>query len=100
MVDTGLHSKGWTRQQVIDYMLANSAQGLTQSISETERYMAIPGHALAYKIGELKILELRHRAEATLGDRFDIKAFHTEVLKDGSLPLDVLDAKIGRWIAR
>ena len=99
VVDTGLHSKGWSRQQVIDYMLANSAQGLTQSVSETERYMAIPGQALAYKIGELKILELRHRAEAALGARFDIKAFHTEVLKDGSLPLDVLETKIDRWIA-
>ena len=93
------HNKGWSRQQVIDYMLANSAQGLTQSVSETERYMAIPGQALAYKIGELKILELRHRAEAALGPRFDIKTFHTEVLKDGSLPLDVLEAKIDRWIA-
>ncbi|MBA4286307.1 MAG: DUF885 domain-containing protein [Xanthomonadaceae bacterium] len=99
VVDTGLHSKGWTRQQVIDYMLANSAQGLTQSISETERYMAIPGQALAYKIGELKILELRHRAEAALGSRFDIQAFHGEVLKDGSVPLDVLATKIDRWIA-
>lgn len=99
VVDTGLHSKGWSRQLVIDYMLANSAQGLTPSVSETERYMAIPGQALAYKIGELKILELRHRAEAALGARFDIKAFHTEVLKDGSLPLDVLERKIDRWIA-
>ncbi len=98
VVDTGLHAKGWSRQQVIDYMLANSAQGLTQSISETERYMAIPGQALAYKIGELKIIELRRRAEAALGGRFDIKAFHTEVLKDGSLPLDVLELKISRWI--
>lgn len=100
VVDTGLHAKGWTRQQVIDYMLANSAQGLTQSVSETERYMAIPGQALAYKIGELKLIELRRRAEAALGPRFDIKAFHSEVLKDGSLPLDVLEAKIDRWIAR
>ncbi|WP_293368042.1 DUF885 family protein [Nevskia sp.] len=99
VVDTGLHAKGWSRQQVIDYMLANSAQGLTQSVSETERYMAIPGQALAYKIGELKIIELRRRAEAALGNRFDIKAFHSEVLKDGSLPLDVLEAKIDRWIA-
>lgn len=98
VVDTGLHAKGWSRQQVIDYMLANSAQGLTQSVSEAERYMAIPGQALAYKIGELKILELRHRAEKALGPRFDIKAFHSEVLKDGSLPLDVLEAKIDRWI--
>lgn len=99
VVDTGLHAKGWTRQQVIDYMLANSAQGETQAISETERYMAIPGQALAYKIGGLKLAELRLRAERALGPRFDIRAFHTEVLKDGSLPLDVLEAKIDRWIA-
>lgn len=99
VVDTGLHAKGWSRQQVIDYMLANSAVGMTQAVSETERYMAIPGQALAYKIGELKIIELRRRAEAALGTRFDLKAFHTEVLKDGSLPLDVLETRIDRWIA-
>ena len=99
VVDTGLHSKGWTREQVIAYMLENSATGETPAISETERYMAIPGQALAYKIGELKIQELRHRAEAELGDRFDIRAFHAEVLKDGSVPLDVLERKIERWIA-
>ena len=99
VVDTGLHSKGWTREQVIAYMLENSATGETPAISETERYMAIPGQALAYKIGELKIKELRARAEAALGDDFDIRAFHAEVLKDGSVPLDVLEAKIDRWIA-
>jgi len=99
VVDTGLHSKGWSRQQVIDYMQANSAQGLTPEISETERYMAIPGQALAYKIGELKIRELRTRAEKALGPAFDVRGFHTEVLKDGAVPLDVLDAKIERWIA-
>ena len=99
VVDTGLHAKGWSRQQVISYMLANSAQSETQAVSEAERYMAIPGQALAYKMGELKIKELRKRAETALGERFDIRAFHTEVLKDGSVPLDVLDAKIERWIA-
>ena len=99
VVDTGLHAKGWSRQQVISYMLANSAQSETQAISEAERYMAIPGQALAYKMGELKIKELRKRAELALGTAFDIRAFHTEVLKDGSVPLDVLDAKIERWIA-
>ena len=99
VVDTGLHSKGWTREQVIAYMLENSATAETPAISETERYMAIPGQALAYKIGELKIQELRDRAEAALGDDFDIRAFHAEVLKDGSVPLDVLEAKIDRWIA-
>ena len=98
VVDTGLHSKGWTRKQVIDYMLANSAQSETQAISEAERYMAIPGQALAYKIGELRIKALRAKAEKTLGAKFDIREFHREVLKDGSVPLDVLDAKIERWI--
>lgn len=99
VVDTGLHSKGWSRQDVLDYMYANSAVKEARAVSEAERYMAIPGQALAYKIGQLKIQELRDRAEAALGDRFDVKAFHTAVLNDGSLPLDMLDAKIERWIA-
>src|SRR5690606_2650912 len=99
VVDTGLHSKGWTREQVIAYMLENSATAETPAISETERYMAIPGQALAYKMGELKIQELRDRAEAALGADFDIRAFHAEVLKDGSVPLEVLEAKIDRGIA-
>lgn len=99
VVDTGLHDKGWTRKQVISYMLKNSAQSETQAISEAERYMAIPGQALAYKIGELKIKELRLRAEKALGPKFDIREFHREVLKDGSVPLDVLEGKINRWIA-
>jgi uncharacterized protein (DUF885 family) len=98
VVDTGLHSKGWTRQQVIDYMLANAAESETQAIAEAERYIAIPGQALAYKLGELKIKELRARAERELGARFDIKAFHAEVLKDGAVPLDVLEDKIVNWI--
>ncbi len=99
VVDTGLHSKGWTREQVIAYMKDNSATTDTEAVSEAERYIAIPGQALAYKIGELKILELRARAEKELGDRFDIKAFHAEVLQDGSIPLSVLEAKIDRYIA-
>lgn len=99
VVDTGLHSKGWTREQVIAYMKDNSATSDTEAVSETERYIAIPGQALAYKMGELKIKELRARATAALGDRFDIREFHKEVLKDGSVPLDVLEAKIDRWIA-
>lgn len=98
VVDTGLHSKGWTREQVIKYMLDNSAESETQSTAEAERYIAVPGQALAYKSGELKILELRRRAEKALGPRFDIREFHAEVLKDGALPLSVLDAKIERWI--
>lgn len=96
--DTGLHAKGWTRQQTLDYMYANSPVEETRAVSEAERFMAIPGQALAYKIGQLKIRELRQRAESTLGAKFDVKAFHREVLKDGSLPLDVLENKIERWI--
>lgn len=99
VVDTGLHSKGWTREQVIAYMLDNSATTETESVSEAERYIAIPGQALAYKIGELRIQALRKRAQDALGERFDIKAFHAEVLESGSLPLAVLETKFDRWIA-
>jgi uncharacterized protein (DUF885 family) len=99
VVDTGLHSKGWTREQVIKYMLDNSAESKTQSTSEAERYMAIPGQALAYKIGELKIQKLRNKAEKELGGKFDVREFHAEVLKDGSVPLEILEGKIDRWIA-
>ncbi|HET7844257.1 MAG TPA: DUF885 family protein, partial [Xanthomonadales bacterium] len=81
VVDTGLHSKGWTREDVIKYMLENSAESETQSIAEAERYIAIPGQALAYKIGELKIKELRARAEAALGEKFDVREFHKAVLE-------------------
>ena len=99
VVDTGLHSKGWTREQVLEYIDANSATSDARRIAETERYIAIPGQAVAYKIGQLKISELRERAERDLGDRFDVRKFHTAVLADGALPLDVLEAKIERWIA-
>ena len=98
-MDTGLHSKGWTREQVIDYMLQNSATSRTDAVAETERYMAIPGQALAYKIGELEIMAARRKAEAALGTRFDVREFHAEVLRDGSVPLDVLEAKVDAWIA-
>jgi len=99
VVDTGLHSKGWTRDQVIKYMLDNSAVSETDAVAEAERYMAIPGQALAYKSGELKIKELRAKAQQALGPKFDIRAFHAEVLKDGAVPLDVLEDKVDRWIA-
>jgi uncharacterized protein (DUF885 family) len=98
VVDTGIHYYGWTREQVLEYMYANSAVGEARAVSETERFMAIPSQALAYKIGELKIQELRHRAEAALGEKFDIREFHAQVLEAGELPLGVLEARIDRWI--
>ncbi len=99
VVDTGIHAKGWTRDQAIKYMLDNSAMGKTDATAEVERYIAIPGQALAYKLGQLKILELRARAEKALGARFDIRAFHEQVLGTGALPLGVLEQKIDNWIA-
>ncbi len=99
VVDTGLHSKGWTRDQAIDFMLENSGMTRTEVVAEVERYIAIPSQALAYKIGALKIQELRERAETQLGDAFDIKDFHAQVLNTGGLPLPVLEEKIDRWIA-
>ena len=99
VVDTGIHAKGWTREQAIQYMLANSGMSETEVTAEVERYIAIPGQALAYKIGQLKILELRHRAEQALGRRFDLKEFHAQVLMSGALPLGVLERKIDDWIA-
>jgi uncharacterized protein (DUF885 family) len=99
VTDTGIHSKGWTRQQTLDYMLDNSPAEMTRAVSEAERFSAIPGQALAYKIGQLKIVELRKRAEQALGRKFDVRAFHDEVLKDGAVPLEVLEQKIDRWIA-
>ena len=99
VVDTGLHSKGWTREQAIDFMLENSGMTRTEVVAEVERYIAIPSQALAYKVGALKIQELRKKAETTLGKRFDIKEFHAQVLNTGGLPLPVLEAKIDRWIA-
>ena len=99
VVDTGIHSKGWTRDQSIQYILDNSSRGRSNATAETERYIAIPGQALAYKIGQLKISELRERAEKALGARFDLRDFHEQVLMSGALPLAVLEAKIDRWIA-
>jgi uncharacterized protein (DUF885 family) len=99
VVDTGIHAMGWSRDRAIQYMLANSAMGRTDATSEVERYIAIPGQALAYKIGQLKILELRARAREALGDRFDIRDFHEQVLGTGALPLNILERKIDDWIA-
>jgi uncharacterized protein (DUF885 family) len=99
VVDTGIHAKGWSREQAIRYMLDNSGMSETEVVAEVERYIAIPGQALAYKLGQLKILELRARAEAALGPRFDLREFHAQVLMTGALPLTVLDRKIDDWIA-
>lgn len=98
VVDTGLHSKGWTREQAIEYMLANSGMTNIEATSEVERYIAIPSQALAYKIGALTIQALRAQAEETLGENFDIRGFHEQVLSTGSLPMAVLQAKIHDWI--
>ena len=99
VVDTGLHHFGWTRQQAIDYMLANSSMAESDVVAEVERYIVIPGQALAYKVGERVIRQLREEAERELGDRFDVRAFHRQVLTDGALPMDVLQTKIRAWIA-
>ena len=99
VVDTGLHAKGWSRDAAIAYMLANSPMGKSDATAEVERYIAIPGQALAYKVGQLTITRLWARAEAALGPRFDIKAFHEQVLMTGALPMAVLEAKIDGWIA-
>ena len=97
VVDTGMHDKGWSRDQVIAYMRANDVnEPLAQS--ETDRYIAWPGQALAYKMGQLKIRELRDRAKQQLGDHFDLRAFHDEILSGGAMPLDLLDARVDRWI--
>ena len=99
VVDTGMHTKGWTREQAIQYSLDNEAESEASIISEIERYMAIPGQALSYKIGQLKIIELRKKAEAKMGSKFDIKKFHEKVLESGVLPLALLEKKINGWIA-
>jgi len=98
VVDTGIHSKGWTRQRSIDYMLANSDMGKTDATAEVERYIVIPSQALAYKIGALTIQRLRKKAETELGDKFDIREFHAQVLMTGALPLAILEKKIDAWI--
>jgi len=95
VVDTGLHARGWTRQRAIDYLGGPTVD----NVREVERYMVWPGQALGYKIGQLKILAIRKKAEAALGPSFDRRAFHDELLKDGAMPLDVLESKMDRWIA-
>jgi len=98
VVDTGIHTKGWTREQAIKYSLENEAESEASIISEIERYMAIPGQALSYKIGQLKIMELRQKAQTQMKDKFDIKVFHQNVLESGVMPLALLERKISDWI--
>jgi uncharacterized protein (DUF885 family) len=99
VVDTGLHSKGWTREQAVKFSLENEAESEASIISEVERYMAIPGQALSYKIGQLKIMELRQKAQTKMTGKFDIKIFHQKVLESGVMPLALLEKKINNWIA-
>lgn len=98
VVDTGMHYKGWTRQQAIDYFMENAPKTELDITNEIDRYISWPGQALAYKLGQLKMLELRARAEETLGDRFDVRAFHDTLLGSGAVPLDVLESIINDWI--
>jgi uncharacterized protein (DUF885 family) len=99
VVDSGLHAQGWSRERAIDYMLENSAMTRVDATAEVERYIVNPGQALAYKVGALTIRRLRTKAEQALGSRFDVRAFHGQVLDTGSIPMAVLEAKIERWIA-
>jgi uncharacterized protein (DUF885 family) len=100
VVDTGIHAKGWTRAQAIEYFKANTALGLADIEAEVDRYIAWPGQALAYKVGQLEILRLRRLAAQKLGVRFDVREFHSQVLGSGSVPLPVLEAKIERWLGK
>lgn len=99
VVDTGIHAKKWTREQAIDYMASTEGSHVDEATAEVERYVVWPGQALGYKLGMLKIVELRERARAAMGDRFRIGAFHDVILEDSGLPLDILEKKVDRWIA-
>ena len=98
VVDTGMHELGWSRKRAIDYFKANAGKTEHDIIVEIDRYIVWPGQALAYNMGELKIKELRAHAEKTLGDKFDIRLFHDEVLRHGAVPLDILEAQVKAWI--
>ncbi len=100
VVDTGMHALGWTRQRVIDYFKANGGKTEHDIIVEVDRYIVWPGQALAYKLGELKIKELRASAEKKLGDNIDIRLFHDEILGHGAMPLDILEAQVKGWLTR
>jgi uncharacterized protein (DUF885 family) len=98
VVDTGIHSKGWTREQVVDYFRKSGTIDEPEIQSETDRYIAWPAQALSYKLGQIKFRELRERAQKELGPKFDIRTFHDEMLNGGVLPLDLLDARAEGWI--
>jgi uncharacterized protein (DUF885 family) len=100
VVDTGMHTKGWTRQQAIDYFLANASKTEHDITVEVDRYIVWPGQALAYKIGELKLKELRAYATRELGAQFDVRAFHDQVLGEGAVPLEILERRIKDWVAQ
>jgi uncharacterized protein (DUF885 family) len=98
VVDTGIHAMRWSREEAIDYMLANTGMAESDVVSEIERYFVLPGQATAYKVGMMKILELRDRAQNELGERFDIREFHDVVLTNGSMPLDILEELVTQYI--
>ena len=100
VIDTGLHASGWSREQAIDYMVNTTGMPVGDVTSEVERYMSLPGQACAYKVGELKILELREKAHAALGAKFSLRDFHAVVLENGGVPLTVLEQLVDEWIAR
>jgi len=100
VVDTGMHAKGWSRQQAIDFFLENAAKTEADIVNEIDRYISWPGQALAYKIGQLRILSLRREAQSTLGERFDLREFHAAVLSSGAVPLDIMEQNVRDWIAR
>jgi uncharacterized protein (DUF885 family) len=99
VVDTGVHYKHWTRQQMVDFFHEHSDESEPDLQAEVDRYIAFPAQALSYKLGQLKFIELRERAKKELGPKFDIRAFHDEMLNGGALPLDVLEARTDKWIA-
>ncbi len=100
VVDTGLHYKHWTREQVVQYFHDHTSEDEPNVQSETNRYISWPGQALSYKMGQLEILDLRARAQKELGSKFDIRQFHDEILDSGALPLDVLEEQVDEWIAQ